>query len=196
MGTYPKIGRRGIFCLEGTWEEDLRDRSSVLPTLQLVEALGLSSFIHRRVGTREQLFHYLDRARAKTRYAHFEVLHLAFHGERGCLLPNQREEVSLDELAEAIAEITARRSVEIVYFGSCSTMAVGEDALEEFLRASGVRHVAGYTKAVDWIQAAGFELMVLEALVDFSRVGDALNYLQRGAVGDFGESLGFRRYSR
>jgi hypothetical protein len=43
--------KRRIFCLEGQWESDLEDRCSVLPTLDTLERLGRSKYIHRDVGT-------------------------------------------------------------------------------------------------------------------------------------------------
>ena len=190
---YQKIGHRGVLCLEGAWDDDLRDRSSVLPTLQMLESLGRTSFIHRDVGTRAEFFGYLKRVRPKTRYGHYEVLHLACHGERGRLDLGNREFVELPELAEAIKEITDRRPIEAVYFGSCLVMSTKAAELREFHRVSGVRHVIGHRKEVDWIESAGFELMALEALTGFSRVGDGINYLQRGALGSFAKSLGFDR---
>ena len=39
----------GIFCLEGQWDDDLSDRASVRPTLELLESLGEIRFIHKDV---------------------------------------------------------------------------------------------------------------------------------------------------
>ncbi len=193
--SYPKVGHRGVLCLEGAWEEDLRDRSSVLPTLQLLESLGYLSFIHRTASTREALFDYLRRARWAGRYDHYQVLQIACHGEQGQLWLSKGESVELGELAEALREVTDRRRVAAVYFGSCLTMAVTDDQLAEFCRVSRVRHVLGFTEEVDWLESAAFETLVLGAVTGSRRVGDGINTLQRGPAGELAAALGFRRFS-
>ena len=45
----------GIFCLEGSWGKRLDDRASVLPTLDMLGRLELATFVHRDVGTEEEL---------------------------------------------------------------------------------------------------------------------------------------------
>ena len=187
--SHPTIGPRGVLCLEGAWDDDLRDRSSVLPALQTLESLGYTSFIHRTASTRAALFDYLERARDADLYSHFEVLQLACHGERGQLLLSDGEAVELAELAEALRAITDHRRIAAVYFGSCLTMGATDVQLEEFRRVSRVSHVIGYTEEVDWLESAAFELMVLGALTSYSRVGDAINHLgsRLSVSGDLGQ---------
>ena len=57
----PAVRTPGIFCLEGAWATRLDDRTSVLPTLEMLERLRLATFIHRDVGTEEELYHYLGK---------------------------------------------------------------------------------------------------------------------------------------
>ena len=69
----------GVFCLEGAWdEEDLTDRSSVRPVLDVLERLRCIDFVHRDIGTRAELEHYLRRWIEED--LAYRLLFLAFHG--------------------------------------------------------------------------------------------------------------------
>ena len=48
--------RPGIFCLEGAWGKRIDDRVSVLPTLEMLEHLEIAIYVHRDVGTEEELY--------------------------------------------------------------------------------------------------------------------------------------------
>ena len=90
----------GVFCLEGTWEDDLADRSSVLPVLELLERLKQIDYIHRDVGTRAELEHYVRRCIDEK--LDYNVLYLAFrYGESGLWISDG--EASLDDLGELMA---------------------------------------------------------------------------------------------
>src|SRR5262245_22308973 len=83
-----------ILCLEGEWSgEDLTDERTVLPMLQLLQAANEATFIHRRVGTKQQLLHYL-RLWFKEQLD-FYTLYLGFHGSEGELAVGFREAISL-----------------------------------------------------------------------------------------------------
>ncbi len=52
---------RGVFCLEGEWENNLKRRHSIEPVLQLLSNVPpYVPFVHRDAATREQLFYYLE----------------------------------------------------------------------------------------------------------------------------------------
>lgn len=188
MTTYPKHGTRGVFCLEGNWDDDLRDRSSVLPTLEMLDARHLCSYIHRDVATTDELRHYLKEG-GKRKYDHYSVIFLAFHGDRGKIHLG-RESVTLEDLAGIMA---GNCDGSIVYFGSCATTWVSKSRLEDFRREVGAAHVAGYRREVDWVTSAAFEFILLQALAEYSRAGDAFNYLEQKDPRSLTRSLGFTR---
>lgn len=179
--------KKGIFCLEGAWERRLDDRTSVLPTLEMLERLRLAHFVHRDVGTEEELYHYLEKWTQRG-YGSFEVLYFAFHGEKGSICVG-RGTVPLDELATHLDGKAAGR---VVYFGSCSVMA-DEHAVEEFHKKTGVKAVCGYTKYVDWVESTAFELMLLSSLVGKARIDARFNRL-RTRFPDMTQALGFVSY--
>ena len=186
-----KIGRRGIYCLEGEWSRDLRNRTSVLPLLQMLEASGRSSFIHRDVGTLEEFELYIKRFR-QAQYSHFEILNLAFHGSKGSLKIGNSN-VSLEELAEIIG-LSAEGK--IIYFASCATLKVSDARLEAFQKATKARFVAGYTKNIEMILAGSFELALLDSLAYYQSPKSAFKFLENKATKSLGEELGFRRFPK
>ena len=161
-----------VLCLEGDWDGALTSRSSVLPMLQLLERLDTLRFVHRDVGTRAELIHYinlwLDGDRSVEDYF---VLYLAFHGtkrrQRGrtstsvWISDADDGQVTLSELADVLGS----NLVDVViHFGSCWTMAADTGYLTDFVKRTKVKAVAGYTKPVDWVQSAAMDLLFFDRI--------------------------------
>ena len=49
----------GVFAFEGDWHEDLTKKDSIRPTLETLRDVQKVSFVHRRIGTAEELKYYL-----------------------------------------------------------------------------------------------------------------------------------------
>lgn len=150
----------GIFCLEGEWDRDLRQRLSVEPVLELLERLRIARYIHRDVATVSEFEYYLKKWGQKG-YGDFEILYLAMHGDMGTLHLG-KDSLTLSRLAELIQGKAANR---IIYFASCSTMLEDEGALKEFVKSTGARAAIGYWLDIDWLDSAGFEVFLLERLL-------------------------------
>lgn len=149
----------GIFCVEGSWSESLTDRASVRELLQLLEDVAGIDFIHHHVGGAAELFDVLRRWSRK-RYARYALGYFAFHGRPGRILVG-REEVSLEELGDVLRDRARDR---ILYFGSCSVLRAPETMLDAFCSATGSPCVVGYTRDVDWVASAAFDLILLQAI--------------------------------
>ncbi|HEX6247448.1 MAG TPA: DUF6642 family protein [Nocardioidaceae bacterium] len=178
---------KGVFCLEGAWERRLDDRCSVLPTLELLERLGLARFIHRDVGTKEELFHYLNKWKQRG-YSGYEALYFAFHGTKGGIAIG-RGTITLDELAEHLEGSAKGR---IVYFGACNVMR-DRSAVEAFAHMTKAKAVCGFTKEVDWVESSAFDLLLLDSLLDGKRIDARINTLRR-RYPDLTRRLGFETY--
>ena len=183
----PAKARRGIFCLEGAWEKRLDDRTSVLPTLEMLERLQLAEFIHRDVGTEDELYHYLAKW-AQRGYGSYGVLYFAFHGVSGGIRVG-RGTVPLADLAEKLQGKAADR---LIYFGGCSVME-DQPAVAAFHKQTGAKAICGYSKEVPWVDSAAFDLLLLSSLVGSGRIDARMNYVRKNYA-DMTAALGFSSY--
>ena len=144
-------------------------------------------FIHRDVGTEEELRFYL-RKWGQRGYQRYRIGYFAFHGEEGCIWIGRRK-LSLEQLGELMQ---SRCRGKIIYFGSCATLAAGKRAMDRFLACTKARCVCGYTEEVAWYPSAAFEILLLGALIDFRRRDAADRFLRRyrGLI----QELGFKAY--
>ena len=177
----------GVFCLEGAWERRLDDRTSVLPSLELLERVGHIRYIHRDVGTEEELYHYLEKW-AQRGYRSYSVLYFAFHGVSGGVRVG-RGVVPLSELA---GKLEGTASGRVIHFGSCSVMR-DRRAVDEFQRATGAKAIVGYRKDVDWVESAALDLLLLSSLTGPGRIDARINQVRRRA-GGLADLLGFESF--
>ncbi len=154
------MARGGVFCVEGQWHRNLDEEGSVQPTLDLLERLRRIRYIHKDVATPDELEYFLGRW-ALRQYADYHVGFFAMHGEPGKLWLTDRHSVDLADVAEPLAGRCEGRRL---YFGSCSVMRFSDSELREFLMTTGAAMVCGYTRSVDWVEAAAFETVLLDVL--------------------------------
>mgnify|MGYP003974485591 CR=1 FL=1 len=178
-----------VFCLEGDWRSDLRKRDSVRPILDLMAQEDKVKYIHRDVGTVEELEFYLRKWRQRA-YQRYSIGYFAFHGEKGGIWIG-RKQLSLVELADLMGSSCQGR---IIYLGSCSTLGAGKRAMTRFLGLTKARCVCGYTTDVDWYPSAAFEILLFDAFTKFKR-RDAMDRHLRKYTGLIRE-LGFKAYWR
>lgn len=174
------MAANGVFCLEADWDSDLRKKDSVEPGLQYLERLGRIKYIHRDVGTGEELAYYLKEWTLR-RYADYAVLYLGFHGDHDGQVQVGRE---LLELSEVLKPLEGKCEARTIYLGSCLLMGAEDVALTGLVKQTGAKAIVGYDKAVDWLESAAFELLLLDRLVQGWR-SDAF---YRGITRDYGQS--------
>jgi hypothetical protein len=168
----PRLSAKGIFCLEGDWDQDLRSKRSIQPVLELLAKSNspLIPSIRRDIGTKAELEHYLAKWPLQ-RYASFNILYLAFHGEPGKLYVGDRgNTVDLDWLEERLKD-SCRGC--LIHFGSCGTMDAHGKRLQRFMNRTGALALCGYKTDVDWMLSSAFELMLMSTLQKnaFTRAG-------------------------
>jgi hypothetical protein len=152
---------KGIFCLEGLWETDLRKTSSVRPILELLRVNCGIEHIYRDCATREEFEFYLGKWVLHA-YDAFPILYLASHGEQFGLCLGQHN-CDLDELASRLEGKCQNR---IIICASCSTLAVDKRHLKRFLFRTGALAICGYRLDVDWLRSSAFELLLLADMQD------------------------------
>ena len=181
-----RFEHKGIFCLEGNWEKDLRGRTTVAPVLELLETSHYPPIrsIHRDVATLGEMEHYLKRWTLR-KYDEYPILYLGFHGDPGTLYmrAGQRDPVQLDWIGERLKGACKGR---IVHFGSCGTLAAHGNRLNHFLQQTGALALSGYRTDVDWIQSAAYELVLLSALQFNTFTRQGLNAALRRTMTDAG----------
>ncbi|NLD98908.1 MAG: hypothetical protein GX640_03460 [Fibrobacter sp.] len=162
------MAAKGIFCLEGLWDHDLKNRFSVQPLLTMLEINQKVKYIRQDAATIEELEFYLTLWK-KSRYKNYPILYLAFHGESETLLIG-KQLYTLERLSEHLAQSCMHS---IIMIASCSTLRTNRENLKNFLKTTNALALCGYRAKVNWIHAAAFELMLLSSLqqIDFSGRG-------------------------
>jgi hypothetical protein len=168
---------KGIFCLEGAWDQnrDLTNRLSVEQQLRMFEGARICDVIHRDVATRPEFEHYLKEW-LKKKYVKYPLGYLAFHGTQGSLSIGDTG-VTLEELADIIGP--GKACDRILYFGSCSTMAAPEAELRTFCQKTGAKAIVGYTRRVDWMESAAFDCLLLPRLLKAISVKPVFTSLEK-----------------
>lgn len=154
----------GLVCFEGAWRDRLDSVETIEPALRCLESFEVARVIHKNVGTSADLEHYLDKwlgpsGRAMPRYG---LAVLAFHGSQDTLYVG-RDEVTLDGLAEII---DGRAEGKTLYLGGCGVLALPEEPLIEFCRATGAKGLVGYSRTVGMIETAAFEMLLISNLLE------------------------------
>ncbi|KPJ60892.1 MAG: hypothetical protein AMJ46_04140 [Latescibacteria bacterium DG_63] len=152
---------KGIFCMEGLWNPDLRAGSTVRPLLEMLRLNEEIDYIHREYATREELEFYLLKWIQK-KYDAYPILYLASHGKEGGIQLG-KELYSVEALADLMAGKCVNR---LIMFSSCSTMNISTQQLELVLEKSGALAVCGYRVDVDWLRSTAFELLLLSKMQD------------------------------
>ncbi len=148
---------KGVFCLEGFWYGDHRDRTSVVPIMEMANRYLNMPYIYHRCATVEEFTYSLERWKTKSFHKKYPILTLAFHGKKGQILIGKKS-ISLDELASILE--TKCEGV-VIYFGSCETMNVSKRKLQSFMEKTRTIAVLGYKQEVDWLKSAAFEIQLL-----------------------------------
>lgn len=168
-------GRTGIFAFEGDWDlDDLSIKSSIRPVLQLLHDECGVPFVHRRIGTEEELHYYVDKWLDEN-HTNYLIGYFAFHGWKGIICPGGGD-IDLEQLAGLIGRRARGR---MLHFSTCKTLAVPNAELQELLKQTRARTVSGYAGAVGWIESAAFDLIVLDALTEYTYPKAAGNMLLR-----------------
>jgi hypothetical protein len=183
------VVKKHVVCLEGEWY-GWKDRSSIRPMLEALERVTGSNFHLRPCFSRDQLAKELLEIGKRPS---FGLVDISVHGEPGRLyIGSDRtgERVSLEELADMADDGLAGR---ILSLSGCDTLRCSQRRIDDFMGRTNVRMLTGYTRYVDWVEAAAFQFLFLGAWTYYKTPGAFKNALHR-RYPDLIERLGFRVY--
>jgi hypothetical protein len=179
-----------LVCLESAWDNSVFHTPSVKGFL---EALGPLihpplRVAHRFIESAKHLAHY-------TRYpggalwvdAHawdVPIYYLAFHGATGTV-HSALDQIGPDVLCDAFSDYGGYDS--LVYFAACSVLRgkSGRDFARDFLAASGVRAVIGYTTDVNWVDSLVVDLLFLHRFYKHADPWGGLSDIYDSVLRDF-----------
>lgn len=177
-----------VACLETYWD-DLTDKSSVLPLLQMIEAREPKfRYVHRQLLTVEELKANLDLIGKAPSY---QLIYLAFHGTPGAISVGD-DVLPVEDLAVMMGNRFAGR---ILHFGTCSTLRCAPERIQTFLEETGVAAVTGYERTVDWTESAAFELLYYHTWNEYVNPA-AFKARMLKDYGELGNLLGFACHFR
>lgn len=178
--------KKNIFCLEGEWENSLKSRHSILPTLEFLEHSYDVKHVFRKVAMKEDLYFYLRKA-LRAEFRSYPIINLAFHGSSQNIEMASGQNVTFGDIA---TEFQGRFEGKIIHFGSCSTLKASEDILQDFMEQTGALIVSGYTKTIDFIDSSLFDIAYFCWLQEYDRLGYVDERLAREYPGLY-DRLGF-----
>ncbi|KMQ52920.1 hypothetical protein CHISP_0141 [Chitinispirillum alkaliphilum] len=165
---------RGIFCLEGLWDEDLEEKYSVYPLLTMLEMYSKAPFMHHRVATTGELDFYLSKWKESC-FKNYPILYFAFHGESGMILIGS-EKYTLKKLSEKLKDSCTDA---FIFLASCRTVNVEDELIRLFLQRTGAKGVFGYRNRVVWIFSAAVEILLLSEIQNAEISSQGLSTLRR-----------------
>lgn len=185
-----KPGR--VFCVEGQWDDDLTERGSVLPTLELLERLNRIRFIHRDVATPGELRYYLDQWLSK-KYATYNVGIFAIDGGPGRLCLSRSQELDLNEL---ITWMQDRCDGKQLYFDCGTILRISDASLIDILERTGATMVCGFTKTITWVESAAFDTVLIDRLANARKANSVEQLVRATRWAPLAQHLGFRMVYR
>jgi hypothetical protein len=174
------IEKKGIFCLEGLWQQDLTKKSTIQPILELLYLNESIEYIYRGCATAEETEFYLQKW-TQEKYAYFPILFLAFHGQEG-IIDMGKTKYPVNRLSEVLA---GKCKNAIIFFASCMTLRIDKRILKKILVKTEALAICGYRSDVDWMKSAAFELLVLYEMQRNSLTVQGVDAIRRRIVQEY-----------
>jgi hypothetical protein len=157
--------KKNVFCLEGDWQKDMRDNSSIRAALTFLQQNNDIKYIYKQCGTRENLEYYLSLWKLK-KYAAYSIAYFAFHGKPECIQVG-KEFVTLDELADMMQDGCQNK---IIHFGSCKTLDTDEKTIKKFLEHTGALCVCGFETEINFVESSAFDMILIEMFQQYKDI--------------------------
>ena len=191
MTKISKNGSKNIACLEGLWDDNLEQRISAAALLDLAAKISEVKFTLLTCNTKEEFEFNIFKLCASRIKKHYGVLYLVFHGEPGFIVLSDEVPLSLEELAEIMGDGFKNW---VVHLSSCSTLAVPDARLKNFIRKTKVSLVIGYVKDMYWSECMAMDLLLFENIANYKRLWD-MKRAVKSRYGELVKMTGLRFYS-
>ncbi len=151
----------------------MEDRLTVVPILQVIGRMNDTRVVHLTCNTPAEFEFALGAIPSRSP---FGILSFAFHGCPGEVMLGDGTLVTLPDLAACMGR---KFSSWVVHFGSCGTLRADSADLEKFMAETGVDLLLGYTKNVDWIDAAAMDLILFQRLQQYKYTRSMWSYVKK-----------------
>ena len=179
-----KTTKKGIYCIEGLWDHtNIKDKSTVLPILNLLENRGYCNFIHHSCATREELVFFLNKWKQKSVSIKYPILYLAFHGQEEGIFLNSKDCYTMEELSQLLEDKCLGN---VIHFGSCSTLRMDKRKIQTFLNKTGAIATIGYKEEIDWLLSTVCDLLIFEALQQDKFDSKGIRNIERKIFNEYG----------
>lgn len=165
---------KGIFCIEGLWDDNLKNKSSVKPILDLLYKCDGVPYIYHCVATPDELKFFLKKWGQKKYNKDYPILYLSMHGTPANIKPSYKYNVSLDEVGLLLENKCKNK---LIFIGSCAVFQSNKKYLKNFLEKTNALLICGYAEYVEWMESTAFELLFLNILQQNKLNGRSLRFL-------------------
>lgn len=172
-----KNREKNIFCIEGDWDDDLKNKRSINSALKFLEDSSDIKYIHRNCSTKEEFDKRMEEF-IQPKYDDYTIFYLAFHGFRSGIQIGDYD-ISLDDIADKFEN---KLSNKMIHFGSCSTLDIDLRHIKRFIKKTNALCVSGFKKEVDFIPSTMFDILYFEMCQQYKRVtyiDNGMNYYYR-----------------
>jgi hypothetical protein len=156
-----------LVCLESYWNERMFQTFSVKGFFEAMAPLVHPplTVAHRFVESESGLGYYTRRGGVLWRQRELfdtPVFYLAFHGAPGAV-KSVLGQIGADRLCDAFSGYGDNGYRNLVYFAACNVLRgqQGRRFARDFLKATGVKAIVGYTTTVDWMASLVADMLFL-----------------------------------
>lgn len=152
-----------VYMLEGTWWS-ARETPQVLPYLQALENSGDKiKLAYSTIRNDDDIAYVVSKIKPNEH----AFLYIACHGEEQSLYPVDEEEITNEELCNALKAKPG--AIDFLHIGCCDMIKLKgtnarKESLKKYLDASGAIWVSGYATYVDWLPSTLLELALISEL--------------------------------
>lgn len=168
--------KSNIFCLEGDWDNNLKNKSSILPALELLEINNGIQSIYRTCSTYEEFKNRLNILFSDERiYKSYDIIYLAFHGKTNKIFIGESE-ITLDVIAN---DFKGKFKNKIIHFGSCKTLSIDEEKAQKLIKETNALAISGYQSNVKFISSTVFDVLFFEVCQKYIDLKSLEEFLEK-----------------